>query len=167
MGRFATKLVFGGFDLVLVMALAAMVVMTFGNVLLRYGFGEGLAFSEELSRYAFVWMTFLGAAAALRDGSHLGMGSVVNRLPHAGQVMCFWLSRATMFVCCALLADGAVSQAAMNINDQAPVTRMPMIFVYGVAVVSSFAMCAILAAEAWHALRYGPNLDAPDGNVNG
>ena len=36
--------------------LAVMVVLVFGNVVLRYGFNSGIAFSEEMSRWAFVWL---------------------------------------------------------------------------------------------------------------
>ena len=45
----------------MVLLLAAMVVMVFGNVVLRYLFDTGIDVSEELSRYFFVWLTFIGA----------------------------------------------------------------------------------------------------------
>jgi hypothetical protein len=44
-----------------------MVVMVFGNVVLRYAFNSGITVSEELSRWLFVWMTFMGAVVALKD----------------------------------------------------------------------------------------------------
>jgi TRAP-type C4-dicarboxylate transport system permease small subunit len=53
------------------LCLLVMVLMVFGNVVLRYGFNSGLAVSEELSRWLFVWMTFLGAVIALRDNAQL------------------------------------------------------------------------------------------------
>jgi TRAP-type C4-dicarboxylate transport system permease small subunit len=56
----------------MVVCLALMVVMVFGNVVLRYGFNSGITVSEELSRWLFVWMTFLGALVALRNHAHLG-----------------------------------------------------------------------------------------------
>jgi TRAP-type C4-dicarboxylate transport system permease small subunit len=40
--------------------LAVMVVLVFGNVVLRYAFNSGISFSEEVSRWLFVWLTFLG-----------------------------------------------------------------------------------------------------------
>lgn len=157
MGRIAARIAFGGIDLILATALASMVVLIFGNVVLRYGFGSGLAFSEELARYAFIWMTFLGAVAALREGEHLGMSGVVARLPRGGRICCFWASRVIMLACCAMLAHGAIAQATMNIADRSPVAGVPMIMVYGVAVLASLAMCAILAVEAWFAWRRGLN----------
>ena len=41
--------------------LAVMVVLVFGNVVLRYVFNSGITMSEELSRWLMVWLTFLGA----------------------------------------------------------------------------------------------------------
>ena len=41
-------------DGVIAACLAAMVVLVFGNVVLRYGFNSGIAVSEELSRWLFV-----------------------------------------------------------------------------------------------------------------
>ena len=50
--------------------LGVMAVAVFVNVVLRYGFGSGIAASEELSRLLFVWMVFIGAAAAYRRLRH-------------------------------------------------------------------------------------------------
>src|SRR5437764_405167 len=50
-------------DALIALALALMVVLVFGNVVLRYGFNSGITVSEELSRWLFVWMTLLGAMA--------------------------------------------------------------------------------------------------------
>ena len=57
-----------------------MVVMVFGNVVLRYAFNSGITVSEELARWAFVWMIFLGAIVAIRESGHLGTDMLVGRL---------------------------------------------------------------------------------------
>ncbi len=51
---------------VLITMFGIMAVLVFGNVVLRYGFNSGITASEELSRWLFVWMTFLGAIVAMR-----------------------------------------------------------------------------------------------------
>ena len=68
--------------------LAVMVVLVFGNVVLRYGFNSGITVSEEISRWLFIWMTFLGAVVALRERGHLGVDMVVQRLPRWGKKAC-------------------------------------------------------------------------------
>ena len=57
-----------------VISLAVMVVLVFGNVVMRYGFNSGLTLSEELSRWLFVWMPFMGAIVALNERTHLCAG---------------------------------------------------------------------------------------------
>ena len=61
--------------------LAAMVLMVFGNVVLRYAFNQGITASDELSRLFFVWLTFIGAAVAIREHGHIGVDMLVRRLP--------------------------------------------------------------------------------------
>ncbi len=63
----------------------AMVVLVFGNVVLRYGFDSSIDMSDEVSRWLFVWVTFLGAVVALQGHEHLGMDMVVDRLPDLGR----------------------------------------------------------------------------------
>ena len=47
--------------------MAVMVVLVFGNVVMRYVFNSGITLSEELSRWLFVWLTFLGAVIAMHE----------------------------------------------------------------------------------------------------
>src|SRR5207245_600764 len=83
---------FRGLRMFIAACLAVMVVLVFGNVVLRYAFNSGITISEELSRWLFVWLTFVGAVVALRDHAHLGMDSVVSRMPAWGKKACFLLS---------------------------------------------------------------------------
>jgi TRAP-type C4-dicarboxylate transport system permease small subunit len=100
-------------EILLVVLLAAMVLMVFGNVVLRYGFNSGITFSEELSRWAFVWMTFLGAVVAIRENGHLGTDLLIGRLGTRGKKVCLALAETGMLYCCWLILSG--SQADVKI----------------------------------------------------
>lgn len=50
-----------------------LVVLVAGEVVFRYAVQQSLIFSDELARYCFVWVTFLGASLALRRGQHIGL----------------------------------------------------------------------------------------------
>ena len=54
-------------------------VLSMVDGVLRYGFGSGVAASEELSRLLFVWMVFIGATAAYPAGEHMTFTSLVDR----------------------------------------------------------------------------------------
>ena len=136
-------------EALLVLMLSAMVVMVFGNVVLRYGFNSGLDFSEELSRFFFIWITFLGAIIAMRENAHLGLDTLIRVLPRAGKKFCFGLSNAMMFGCCALMFYGTWRQHQINATTMSPVTGIPMIWVYGVGYLASLAMGALIAGNLW------------------
>ena len=129
-------------EVTVVAALAVMVVLVFGNVVLRYGFNSGITVSEELSRWAFVWMTFLGAIIAVKEGGHLGTDMLVSRLGPTGKKICLALAESLMLYCCWLIFQGSLAQTQINLDVEAPVTGWSMGWVYGVGVV--FAVSAAL-----------------------
>lgn len=139
-------------EIVLVLCLAAMVFMVLGNVVLRYGFNSGIAESEELSRFLFVWLIFLGAITGMRENAHLGVDTLVRKLPRIGQQACFALSQLLMLLCCALFFWGTWQQHHINMDNLAPVTEIPMEWVYGVAYVSSGSMALIIVGKLWRLL---------------
>jgi TRAP-type transport system small permease protein len=95
---------------IIAVCLAVMVVLVFGNVVLRYIFNSGITMSEELSRWLMVWLTFLGAIVALREHSHLGVDTLVRALPPAGKRICFVLSYDLMLYANWLLLAGSWQQ---------------------------------------------------------
>src|SRR6186713_518096 len=98
----------------MVASLAVMVVLVFTNVVLRYAFNSGIAVSEELSRWLFVWLTFLGAIVALNEGAHLGTDSLVSRLPLSGKKACLLVGHLLMLFVCWLVFKGALEQVKIN-----------------------------------------------------
>lgn len=74
---------------VLIALLAGMVGMVFVNVVLRYGFNTGINFSEELSRFFFVWLTFVGTVVTFREHSHIGVETGVRLLGRRGRIVCW------------------------------------------------------------------------------
>jgi TRAP-type C4-dicarboxylate transport system permease small subunit len=133
---------FKGVDALLAALLLAMVLMVFGNVVLRYGFNSGIAVSEELSRFCFVWLTFLGAIAAMRDNAHLGMDNLVGKLSRRGKLVCLAASQCLILLSCAMLAWGTWRQHEVNATNMAPVTGLSMIWVFGVGYVTALAIGA-------------------------
>ena len=127
---------------VMVLFLALMVIMVFGNVVLRYGFNSGITISEELSRWLFVWMTFLGALVALRSHAHLGTDSLVSRLPVAGKKICLGLTHLLMLYLCWLMFRGAWQQTVINWGTTSAVMEASMGWFYASGVF--FAVFAFL-----------------------
>ena len=83
-------------EAIIAVLLAIMVVLVFGNVVLRYGFNSGIIVSEELSRWMFIWVTFLGSIVALREHGHLGTTFVLNAIPYWAKRICLVASHIIM-----------------------------------------------------------------------
>ena len=127
-------------DLLIAAALAVMVVLVFGNVVLRYVFNSGIAVSEEVARWLFVWVCFMGAVVALKEGGHLGTDMLVSRLPVAGKKACMVIGHLLMLYMTWLFLQGSWQQAVLNHDVAAPVTGTPMSIFYASGVV--FSVCA-------------------------
>lgn len=127
-------------NLLIALALAIMVVLVFGNVVLRYAFNSGIAVSEELSRWLFVWITFLGAVSAIKENAHLGTDMLVSRLPVAGKKVCMVLGQVLMLYITWLFFQGSWQQTVINWDVEAPVTGASTAIFYASGVV--FSVCA-------------------------
>jgi TRAP-type transport system small permease protein len=66
-------------EVIMVTILTIMVGLVFGNVVARYAFNSAITWAEEVARFLFVWLTFVGASFGLMKGLHLGMDMVVAR----------------------------------------------------------------------------------------
>jgi TRAP-type transport system small permease protein len=138
--RHAVDRAFAAVEALLALAMAAMVAMVFGNVVLRYLFDTGIDVSEELSRYFFVWLTFIGAVVVGRENAHLGVETLVSRLGDVGRKVCMVLSDLFIIGCCAVFFWGTWQQAEINATNYAPITEVSMLWVYGVGFFTSIGL---------------------------
>jgi len=130
-------------------ALMVMVALVFGNVVLRYLFNSSITVSEEVSRWLFVWITFMGAVVALREHAHLGTDVLVSRLPPFGKKVCFGLAHLAMLFVCYLVFKGGVEQTRINMDVLAPSTQLPMAVVHAAGVAFSATAAVVLLMYLW------------------
>jgi TRAP-type C4-dicarboxylate transport system permease small subunit len=130
-------------------AMALMVLLVFGNVVLRYGFNSGFTLSEELSRWLFVWLTFLGAVAALRDNAHLGTDMLVGKLGPLGKRICMGLSLALMLYCLWLLFKGSYDQFKVNVSSTSAVMEASMGWIYAAGMAFAILGAPILLQDLY------------------
>jgi TRAP-type C4-dicarboxylate transport system permease small subunit len=136
----AIALFFKLLEFLVVAALVAMVIMVFGNVVLRYAFNSGILVSEEMSRYCFIWLTYIGAMIAMREREHLGVDTLVKHLPRAGKKACLFLSEALMLLVNVLFFIGTFKMHDLQVTNVSPVTGISMIWIYGVGYVVAVVM---------------------------
>lgn len=136
-------------ELLVVVSLVAMVIMVFGNVVLRYAFNSGILVSEEMSRYCFIWLTYIGAMIAMRERGHLGVDTLVKHLPVAGKKACLFLSETLMLLCNVLFFVGTWKMHELQVTNVSPVVGISMIWIYGIGYVVAAVMALFNLHVLW------------------
>lgn len=136
----------------LISMLGLMVVLVFGNVVLRYGFNSGITWSEEVSRFLFIWVVFLGAVLTLRDNGHLGVHSFTKKLSLPGKKACKLFSDIATLACCGLATYGGVQLVKLEMANVAPISGIPLGVVFTALLVGSVGMGILLVRSIWRNL---------------
>ncbi|MDB5963801.1 MAG: dctM [Polaromonas sp.] len=131
---------FRALELLIVACMLAMVIMVFGNVVLRYGFNSGIDVSDEMARYCFIWLTYIGAMVAMRENGHLGVDTLVKHLGVGGKKFCLFLSELLMLGCNVMFFVGTYEMHGLQVSNVSPVVGLSMIWVYGIGYIVGVVM---------------------------
>lgn len=129
--------------------LGVMALAVFLNVVLRYGFGSGVAASEELSRLLFVWMVFIGATAAYPSGEHMAFTTLLERLRHRPRLLAATtvVLRVLVLLGCVLLGHGAWQQVRIGWDTVSVVLAYPVALLPLPVLLASVAIAAMALWE--------------------
>jgi len=134
--------------------LAAMALMVFANVVLRFTTDHSIFWVEEVSRYLMIWLTFIGAGPVLRYGGHIGIDTLQERYPRHGP----WfrgLILALLVPFFAFMVWIGVRYAMLTWGQTTPVMTIPVGIVY-LAMPVGFGLLIVhllLMARPWIAKR--------------
>jgi TRAP-type transport system small permease protein len=141
--------VFSALEKLVMTILALMVLLVFTNVVLRYGFNSGITLSDELSRFLFVWLIFVGAFLTMRDNAHLGVNGAVKNLPAPMKVAVKIFGDLLTLGCCLLLAYGTTVHILDNMDNFSPVGGIPLGIVYLSCLISCIGISLLLVHSIW------------------
>lgn len=130
-----------------VFILAAMSILVFVNVVLRYGFNSSISVTEEVSRYMFVWLAFLGAVLAFSENQHVSVTVLTNKLSSVGRSLLRLVTDAAMLFCCYLIIDGSWIQFQLNLNNLAPISGLPQGITYLASVIAGSLIGILIVAR--------------------
>ena len=127
----------------LVITVAAVVLL---QVLMRYLFAYPNPWSEEVSRFCFIWVSLLGASLAVEHRAHFGFDQVTKALaPRAkrGVEMC---ARAVVLLFSLLLIATGIALMDLTMGERSPALNLPVALVYAAAPVSGVLMVVHMVA---------------------
>lgn len=123
-------------EIFVITILAIMSCLVFLNVILRYGFNSSINITEEVSRYLFVWLTFLGAILAFNENQHVSVSILAHRLsPLKKQVLGIFTDILVLF-CCYLIVEGSWVQFQLNLYNLSPISEIPTGITYLASIIS-------------------------------
>lgn len=125
-----------------------MAVLVFVNVIARYVLGNSLAFSDEISTYLFILMSFMGTAIAARRKAHLGLSIVTDRLsPSAAKKLNMVMYAVSAFFCLLIVIFGIFMVMGQYARGQETATMQWPEWIYGlfVPIGAGFSLIAFLS----------------------
>lgn len=94
-------------ETVIALLLGAMTIITFINVILRYGFNTGLIWGLEMVSFLFAWLVLFGVSYAVKTTSHLGVDAVINLFGPSTRRVLALIAGGVCIAFAALLLKGA------------------------------------------------------------
>lgn len=93
-------------ELAIALLLAAMTLVTFVQVVLRYLFNAGFVWAQELTIFLFAWLVLFGISYGVRVGAHIGVDLVVKKLPPKAAKVTAYVALGLCLLYAALLFKG-------------------------------------------------------------
>ncbi len=130
-------------EFLLIYSLMVSVALVFLQVVMRRVFNNSLYWSEELARYLYVWQTWLGVSYAARNGTHLRITMLKDRLPAGMQkilelfVTLVWLGFGIFVIYQGMGVVGTIA----GFGQKSSALKIPMQFCYASIPVGMFVMC--------------------------
>ncbi len=117
-------------NLLVIACVIGMVAVIFLQVIFRFVLNDPLSWSEELARFLFVWITFLGAAICARERAHIGMDYVVSKFPEALRKRIEHFEMLLLVVISLAIMVTSIETVVTNFGQSSPALKLNMGLVY-------------------------------------
>ncbi len=130
-------------DICLVVMFAIMVAAIFLQVIMRFVFNNSLSWSEELGKFMFVWISWLGISIGERRNEHIKITLVTDRLPFKAQKVVLIIANIVLFAILAVTIYYAVELVFY---------RMPVNYA-GIKISTAWGYLSLVLGCSFMALR--------------
>ena len=130
-------------EAILAINLAVLSCIVFINIILRYGFQTSILSVDELSRYLFVWLTFIGAIVAFMDNAHV------------------LVTHSLILFICGALAWGATLKTIQDWSDYSPILGLPIGLMYAACLPTSLVIAFFELRHLYQLITRSNSLTSP------
>jgi C4-dicarboxylate transporter DctQ subunit len=133
----------------MIVALTFMTLLTFLQVVLRYGFGTGFVWSLEATTYTFAWLVLIGMSYGVRTQAHIAVDLLTSRLTPSGARVFAAIALICALAYCALMiyGSGQFVDRLMTLGTDARDIPLPRWVLTGIMPIA-FALLALRLVQA-------------------
>ncbi len=141
---------------VIILMMGTMALLVFVNVVTRYVFNFSIIWVEELTQYQMIWITYLGAGLALREGRHVAVEVFQDMLPPPLRRHVRYFVALAMLAFLVTLAVLGFRIAQFTWNQETPVMNIPTGIPYLGVPIGALVMALhlVLTLRAFAEKRY-------------
>lgn len=134
---------------IITLFLITMSIFIFIQVISRYVFGNAFTWTEELSRYMFIWLIYLAIGIGFRENRHISIDVVVDALPEKMRKIVKQVNYIFLFaLSCFFVWEGYVLVVQMQMFGQVSANmQIPMWLVY-LSLPVGFVFTAVRLLQA-------------------
>ena len=123
-------------EILMAVLLTAIVLVMFVQIFLRYVVGHALSFPEEVCRYMFIWMSFLGISYSVRCRNSLQIDILETLVPKIKPILNLIANIVFLGFCGVMIWQGIISVAKIyDHNQTSAAIALPMWIVYAAFLV--------------------------------
>ena len=149
------RLMGGFFEAAGILLVAVIVVVVFAQVLARYVFHYPLPWGEEVVRFAFVYLIFVGAVVGMKNRAHLNIDFLLVALPPRARRLLNLLVNVLVAVFLGFVIVQGGKFVRMSGTQGTPYLQIPMSYAYAVIPFGALAMLYYLVRQTVELLKSG------------
>lgn len=130
-------------DVITVIFMAALFVVITFQVLNRFMLHIPAAWTEEMGRYCFVWLSMFGTVRALQSRVHLKIDIVESNLKGNSKLIVNILAEIIILVFCLILTVTGYTYTMSNIGNYCEFGKFPIYLIYMVMPIAGLLLCLI------------------------
>jgi len=134
-------------EIVVIVQFAVLVVVVTAAVFARYVLNDSIVWAEELSRYLFVWVSFLGGGLGVGRNIHVGIDSLVMLLPERLKLAVQIATELMVVAFTLVLVWVGIQFTAFGMRTDALLLPIPMGYVYLAAPAGGVVMLVNVLAH--------------------
>ncbi|WP_054710225.1 TRAP transporter small permease [Bacillus sp. JCM 19041] len=159
-------------EFILVAILGVMVLSISAQVLMRFLFGSSIGWSEELARYCFIWLVFIGVSYGVKKQRHIKIDAILLLFNEKGKVVLNMIVNLLFFSFAVFLIvyGGAIAIQILQWGQTTPALELKMGVVYLAAPVGMLLTCIRIGQQFIKQIQYlrgiNPRIDDGESEIS-